>query len=109
MSAHTNNVQIIEKNGEPVFAVIPYDEYLELTGARRETIPHEVVGLVIKNDWSLVKAWRRYLGISQKDLALKAGISQSALSQMENSHNLRGSTIDKLAVALGISSELLVD
>ena len=40
MSGHTN-VQIIEQNGKPAFAVIPYDEYLKLV-PEEETIPHEV-------------------------------------------------------------------
>ncbi len=111
MSAHTNNVQIIKQDGKPVFAVIPFAEYLELTGQQKErqTIPHEVAGLVVKNNWNLVKAWRRYLGTSQKNLARNAGISQPALSQMERSNNLRGSTIEKLATALGINAELLID
>jgi len=42
-------VQIIEKNGKPIFAVIPYEDYIALLPeTNRETIPHEVVGLVIK-------------------------------------------------------------
>lgn len=110
MSAPTNKVQILEHNGRPAFAVIPYDDYLELTGTpERTTVPHEVVGMVVKNNWNLVKAWRKYLRISQKDLASKAGVSQSAISQMERSCNLRDATIEKLAAALGIDPELLID
>ncbi len=30
MNAHTNNVQVIKQNGIPVFAVIPYEDYLAL-------------------------------------------------------------------------------
>ena len=111
MNAHTNDVQIIEQNGQPAFAVIPYAEYLELTTQPQPkiTIPNEVVGLIVENDWNLVKAWRKYLGMSQKDLASKAGISQPAMSQMERSDNLRSSTIVKLAEAMRINPEQLVD
>ena len=110
MSAPTNKVQILEHNGRPAFAVIPYDDYLVLTGTpERTTVPHEVVGMVVKNNWNLVKAWRKYLGISQKDLASIAGVSQSAISQMERSSNLRDATIEKLAAALGLDPELLID
>lgn len=112
MSEHTNNVQIINKDGKPAFAVIPYDEFLALTGqkAEEQTIPHEVVGLVIKNDCSLIQAWRRHLGISQKKLALMIGVTQPALSQMERSSNkLKQTTIDKLADAMGLQPEQLVD
>ncbi len=111
MSVHTDNVQIIRHGGKPVFAVIPYGDFLELTGksGTELTIPHEVVGLVIENGWNLVKAWRKYLGLSQKELAKRAGISQPALSQMERSENLRNCTLEKMAVAMGLSVDQLVD
>ena len=112
MNVLTNNVQIIKQNGKPAFAVIPYEDFVKLTGVEENeepTIPHAVVGLVIKNNWNLVKAWRKYLKISQKTLAVKAGISQPALSQMENSDNLRTHTIEKLAKAMGLTPEQLVD
>jgi len=112
MSAPTSNVQIIRQNGKPAFAVIPYEEFLRLTGATDDEalIPNEVVGLVIEHDWPLVKAWRKYLGLSQKELAARAGISQPALSQMERrSANLRDATLEKLAAAMGLSVSQLVD
>ncbi len=113
MSAHIPDVQIIRKDGVPLFAVVPYDEYLRLLGeAERDyepTIPHEVVGLVIKRGWNLLKAWRKYLGLTQAEVAKRAGISQSALSQMERSDNLRSETLEKLAKALGLRVEQLTD
>ena len=102
-------VQFIEKDGEPAFAVIPYTEYLKLF-PEEATIPHAVVGLVIKKNMNLVKAWRIYLGLTQKEVAKKAHISQAALSQMEKSENsLRTATLKKLAKAMGLSEEQLRD
>ena len=104
------NVQLIEQNGKPVFAVIPYDEYLRLLPSEDATIPHEVVGLVVKKGMNLVKAWRTYLSLTQAEVAEKAGISQAALSQMEKSENkLRTSTLNKLASAMGLTGEQLKD
>ena len=105
------DVQILKKDGKPAFAVIPYEEYLSLIPKDEvETIPHEVVGLVIKKGMNLVKAWRIHLGLTQKEVAKRAGISQSALSQMEKSANeLRTTTLEKLARALDISAEQLQD
>ena len=109
MSAHTN-IHIIEHEGKPAFVVIPYDEYLKLLPAEQVTIPHEVVGLVIKKGMNLVKAWRIYLGLKQAEVAHKAQISQAALSQMEKSENrLRTATLKKLASAMGLSEEQLTD
>lgn len=114
MKELTNNVQIIKQGGKPAFAVVPYDDFLKITGAKtteNETlIPHEVVGLVVKNGWNLVKAWRKHLGLSQKELSQRAGITQPALSQMEKDDNkLRSGTIEKLAEAMGLSIEQLMD
>ncbi|RJP59892.1 MAG: helix-turn-helix domain-containing protein [Deltaproteobacteria bacterium] len=104
------NIQYIEQDGKPVFAVIPYDEYIKLLPSEDVTIPHEVVGLVIKKGMNLVKAWRTYLGITQSEIAKKAGITQAALSQMENTENtLRTATLEKLAKAMGLSVDQLKD
>ena len=105
------NVQIIKKDGKPAFAVIPYEDYLSLLPKdENATVPHEVVGLVIKKGMNLVKAWRTHLGLTQKEVAKKAGISQAAFSQMEKSTNeLRTITLEKLARAMGISVEQLQD
>lgn len=109
MSALTN-IQIIEQNGKPAFAVIPYDEYLKLLPDEDVTIPHEVVGLVVKKGMNLVKAWRAYLGMTQTEVAKKAGISQAALSQMEKSENkLRTATLKKLARVMDLPVEQLKD
>lgn len=105
------DVQIIKKGGKPAFAVIPYEEYLRLLPKDEdETVPHEVVGLVIKKGMNLVKAWRTHLGLTQREVAKRAGISQAALSQMEKSTNeLRTTTLEKLARAMGLSVEQLRD
>ena len=109
MSALTN-VQFIEQNGKPAFAVIPYDEYLKFLLVEDVTIPHEVVGRVVKKGMNLVKAWRAHLGMTQAEVAEKVSISQAALSQMEKSENkLRTATLEKPAVAMGLSVEQLRD
>lgn len=104
------NVQFIEQSGKPVFAVIPYEEYLKLLPPEDVTIPHEVVGLVVKKGMNLVKAWRTYLRMTQAEVAKKAGISQAAFSQMEKSENeLRTATLEKLATAMGLSVDQIKD
>ena len=104
------NIQYIEQNGKPVFAVIPYDEYLKLLPSEDVTIPHEVVGLVIKKGMNLVRAWRTHLGLTQSEIAKKAGITQAALSQMEKTENsLRTNTLEKLAKAMNLSVDQLKD
>ncbi|NPV72895.1 MAG: helix-turn-helix transcriptional regulator [Pelotomaculum sp.] len=52
--------------------------------------------------------FRESLGMSQKELAEKAGIAQSTVHYIESGGNYTHKTLQKLATALGISvSELL--
>jgi DNA-binding XRE family transcriptional regulator len=82
-----------------------YEDFLRLLpGDDEGTIPHEVVGLVIKKGMNLLKTWRIHIGFAQREVAKRAGITQAALFQMEKSSNeLRSTTLEKLAAALGLT------
>jgi DNA-binding XRE family transcriptional regulator len=110
MSAPTD-IQIIKQNGHPAFVVIPYDEYIKVFPEKpwipeNDLIPHEVVGMVAKRGFTLIRAWREHLNLTQKEVAENMGISQAALSQMESGEKkLRKATLEKLAMAMGLSIE----
>jgi DNA-binding XRE family transcriptional regulator len=110
MSEH---IKIIESDeGKPLFAVVPYDEYLDLVNRRdREiTIPHAVVGANVIEGKSMVRAWREYKKITQAQMAEKLGITQAAYSQMEKPDaRLRRATLEKIAAAMGILIEQLIE
>lgn len=110
MSEH---IKILESDdGKPLFAVVPYDEYLELVNSRdREiTIPHAVVGANVIDGKSMVRAWREYKKITQAQMAKKLGITQAAYSQMEKPDaKLRRTTLEKIAAAMGILTEQLTE
>ena len=109
MSLHPT---ILETNGQPAFVVLPYAEYLELTRKRRPrnpripadgTIPHEVVQMTFKNGWSLIRAWREYLGVTQNEMAAHLGIRQPSYSAMEAPEGRpKKATKQRIADALGI-------
>jgi DNA-binding XRE family transcriptional regulator len=110
------NVQIIQQGGKPMFAVIPYDDYVRafriststpIRIPQDDSIPHEVVRLSFDHDWTAIRAWREYLGYTQADIANKLAISQSALAQIETSKRPRKATKQKIAMALGIGFEQL--
>ena len=108
MSAHIN-FQTIMKDGKPAFAVVPYDEFMRIIG-HGPKIPHEVVERVIKEGLSLAKAWREHMGMTQKEVAKRLGISQASLSQIEKAgKKLRNTTITKLAQALELHPDQLRD
>ncbi len=115
MSAHTKKVQIIKQDNKPVFAVIPWEEYQKLIAAQeaRESddiyFPHEVVKYNAMGD-TLIKAWRKYLGLTQSDLADLAGMKQSALSRIESGKNKpKSETLKKLAKAMNIQVAQLIE
>ncbi len=114
MSVHTDP-QIITQNGKPAFAVIPWNEYQELIHKQIEPdeadvwFPNEVVKANVRGD-CLIKAWREYFKLTQAELAVKAGMKQSALARLEsNSVSPRKATLAKLAEAMGIDVEQLID
>jgi len=122
------NVQIIEKNGKPEWAVIPFSEYKKLREAlddaedvkdietnlkaiqegKEITVPSEVT-FAILDGTNPIRAWREYKQIKMNELAGKVGISSAYLSQIENGK--RNPTIDTLksiAKELGIDIEMLI-
>ena len=111
------NVQIIEQGGKPMFAVIPYEDYLltfnppvvkSVRIPQGDSIPNQVVNLMFDQKITLARAWREYLGLTQDEVATKMSIGQSALAQIETSTKPRKATRQKLAEALGINVEQLI-
>ena len=112
MKEHTEHQIISGRNGKPLFAVVPYDEYVALMDRRdhETTFPHAVVGATVIEGKSLVRAWREYKKITQKEMAARMGISQSAYSQMEKPDtSIRRATLEKIAAAMDIRVEQLID
>lgn len=115
MNAHTNH-QIITQGGKPAFAVIPYDEYLELmehAGARPDeevTLPHEVVKLSTLGGMSLIRAWREHLGLTQGEVAHRMGITQPGYAKLEaKDAQPRVATYKRIAKAMAIEWEQLTE
>ena len=119
------NVQIIEKNGQPEWAIIPYKEFELIQEAIEDicdieenlkaihedkeiVIPGEIT-FAILDGGNPIRVWREYKKIKLNELAKKIGISASYLSQIENGK--RNPTIDKLkliAATLEVAPELLI-
>lgn len=48
---------------------------------------------------------RRLIGITQKDLADRMGVTKQAISKLEQTENVDDERLEKIAVALGVSVE----
>lgn len=95
-------VQIIEANGKPQYAVVPYRDYVCLIEAsemqediaeydrikariergEEESIPAEMVARLVAGENPLL-VWREYRGLTQAQLAEAAGVGQSYIAMIE--------------------------
>ncbi|MDX8399838.1 MAG: helix-turn-helix transcriptional regulator [Gallionellaceae bacterium] len=114
MSEHTDNIQIIEQNGAPAFAVLPWDMFerirpsLQAQDKLRTGIPQAVIRTSFDRNIPLLLAWREYLGLSQSEVAVQAGMKQPALSRIEKGESKpQAITIKRIADAMGLSVEQL--
>lgn len=74
-----------------------------------DLIPHDVVVAAVHNHWSLVRAWREYLGLKQVTLAQRLNVTIPQLEQLEVQHvSLRPPIRQWLADGLGIRYEQLL-
>ncbi|HEB65932.1 MAG TPA: XRE family transcriptional regulator [Chloroflexi bacterium] len=117
------SVQIIKREGEPEWAVVPYRDYLRLiekaemlqdiqdydaameaVAQGEELIPAEVVYAILEGD-NPIRVWREHRGLTQHQLAQAAGISTPYLSQLEAGKR-RGSTAVLRAIAQALAVTL---
>jgi DNA-binding XRE family transcriptional regulator len=105
--------QIIEDNGQPLFVLVPYAEYvasLNVEPGGNTAIPLAVSKAANMEEKSLVRAWREYKGLSQANIAERMGISRPAYAQLEaRGANLRATTMHRLALALDVQKEQLCE
>jgi DNA-binding XRE family transcriptional regulator len=121
------SVQIIEKDGRPEWAVVPYEEYQRLLAEAEmlqdvrdydeaklaiangeELIPSKVTYALLDGENPL-RVWREYRGLTQQQVAKTAGISKPYLSQLESGRR-RGTAevLQAVAKALNVSLDDLV-
>ena len=118
--------QTLKKNGtgETAFVVLAPEEYERLRAAADDNsdahaaraalddpgvlLPHDFVRRLVAGE-SPVRVWREFRGLTQSNLAERAGVGQSDISRIESGgHNARFSTMGAIAAALGIGLDELV-
>lgn len=82
----TDKAQVIFDRGKPAFVVIPYDDYMALSGsrARRTGKKDEFVPFVL-NEYiqNPVRVLRIEAGLNQSQFAKRLGVSQGYVSRIE--------------------------
>lgn len=122
------SVQVIEKEGKPEWAVIPYELYQSLLADAEmlldiqdydtakqavengeELIPGEVA-IAILEGGNPIKVWREYRGMTQQSLANQAEMSAAYLSQIESGKRTgTTSVLAAIAAALNLALDDIVD
>ena len=118
------SIQVIERNGKPEWAIVPYETYLQLVEqaetlqdisdydsakaalerGEEELIPSEVAYALLDGK-NPIKVWREYRSLTQLQLAEASGISVPYLSQLESSKR-KGSTAVLAAIAKALKLSL---
>lgn len=117
---------ITDEKGIKKSVILPLEEYERLVSSANkddryesipynagdydgETIPHDVVSIMVDENVSLLTAWRLYRRLTQKEVAELLGVTQSAVSQFEKAIVPRTSTLEKLAEIYDCRIEQLSD
>lgn len=118
------SAQIIEKDGQPEYAVLPYSEYVQLVEAaedksdlalyseamiaNEESIPADVVNRLLDGE-SPVKVWREYRKLTQQDLADAGGVSGAYISLIESGQPASVKVMRAIARRLKVTLSDLLD
>ncbi len=119
-----SKVQVIEKNGERLFAVIPWEDYERLRDAAEmdedvrlydealardeERFPLEMVDRLLADE-NPIRVFREYRDMTQRELAQKVGVNPAYLSQIETGRRGGSSKVLRaIANALGVDLDDIV-
>jgi DNA-binding XRE family transcriptional regulator len=121
-------VQIIEKDGKPEWAVLPYEEYERLLAdvemlhdiraydevkqalavGEEELIPDYMVGQLLDSE-NPIRVWREYRALTQAKLAQAAGISTAYLSQLESGKRVgTADVLSRIARSLNVTIDDII-
>jgi DNA-binding XRE family transcriptional regulator len=123
-----SDVKILERNGKPAFAILPYEDYQALRGlaedaddaralarfARRHaagdepTLPIALVDRLMAGEPPL-RVWREHRGLSASALAATVGITPAHVSKLETGRGEPSiSVLKRLSKALDADVDLLL-
>jgi DNA-binding XRE family transcriptional regulator len=117
--------QLITKKGQPLFVVLPYNEYQTILSTLEDIIDIEAV-IASQNDAgepfpldvveriaageNAIKIFREYRELTQSELAEQAGISRQYMFQIENNERVGAtSVLKKIAKCLAVSLDDIVE
>ena len=96
------------EDAEMLADVRDYDAAMQAIAEGEELIPAEIVYAILDGA-NPIRVWREHRGLNQGELAIKAGISPSYLSQLESGKR-DGTTevVAAIAAALELTTDALI-
>ncbi len=122
------NVQIIEQNGKPAFAVLPIKEYnkireilediedaatfgriaADIEAGKEELFPQDVVDALVEGE-SPVRVFREYRNMTPSQLALACDVSPAHIYQIESGkRSMSVDVLRKMTQALDVDADMLI-
>ena len=122
------NAQVIEKDGKPEWAVLPFAEYQRLladvemlhdiqaydeakqalTAGEEELIPDYILQQLLEGT-SPIRVWREYRAMTPAELANVAEISTAYLSQLESGKRVgTADVLSRIARSLNVSVDDII-
>ncbi|HYE34205.1 helix-turn-helix transcriptional regulator [Methylocaldum sp.] len=121
------NVQIIEKEDHTKWAMIPYDDYVSLVelaelatdmasgidvephiAPGEEQLPEDLMARLLGGE-NAIRIWREFRGLTQQDLAERAGITESFIGLLERGRpTCRIDKLTRIAEVLGVHLEQII-
>ena len=117
------NLETVEKNGQK-FVLVPIEQYnqvleelemledvrdfREAKALDEESFPGEVIDRLILDEENPIKVFREYRGLTQEQLAAKAGVQRADLAAMETGQESGSAkTLKAIAEALELDVDLI--
>lgn len=82
-------------------------ESVEVTEEFRAPFPHVVAAAFVYGGETLLRAWRKYFGLTLSELSNLSGVDPGELFRMERTGSIPDATKERLAAAMGIRRGLL--
>lgn len=110
----------INEHGNPTHVVLPLQDYLALLDDVADSYPPydptikeqgspAAVAFAALEGQNPLKAWRKHLGLTQQEVAIKMGVSRPAYTQFEKSGRPQQKTLEKAAAAFGTTPAALAE
>ena len=102
-----SQAQVIYSHDKPAFVVLPYKDYLAMTGQQKLDKPEFVPFVLSEYIKNPIRLKRIEAGLNQKELAKLLGVTQGYVSRIESrGFQVPAALLDKVSAAINSRKKL---